>query len=82
MVEIKTKIIKAGNSYGIRIPKALIDCKVLREGATYDIIIKQKPFKAESNSIGQDNAPVVHSLNFAECKQEDILLEKAVRISI
>ena len=38
-MEIQAKIIKQGNGYGMRIPKALIDCKILENGKTY--IIKE-----------------------------------------
>ena len=40
-MEITSKIIKAGNSFAFRVPKALIDCKVLDK--TKEYIIQVEP---------------------------------------
>ena len=41
MVEIKGKVFKSGTSYAIRIPKALIDCKILELERTYKATIEK-----------------------------------------
>jgi antitoxin component of MazEF toxin-antitoxin module len=52
VLEIKTTIIKAGNSYVMRIPKALVDCKILEKGKEYIIHVANNP---------SNNSPVVKS---------------------
>lgn len=47
-MEIKSKIMKSGNAYYFRIPKALLDCKVLDREKEYTILVDQ-----------EDNGPLV-----------------------
>lgn len=49
--EINGKVFKDGNSYAIRIKKALVEAKILEEGKNYKFICE----------IVQDNSPVVKS---------------------
>jgi len=37
MVEIETEIVSRGHSFGFKIPKALLDCKILEKGKRYKI---------------------------------------------
>lgn len=48
-MEIKSKIIKSGNSYQLRIPKALVDCKIVELGKIY---------KATLTPVEQENLAV------------------------
>ena len=62
VIEIKTKVRKVGSSYGILIPKALIDCKALELGK--EITLKVLPFSevkklSEKKDKPLDNAVVV-----------------------
>ncbi len=61
VIEIKAKVRKVGQSYGVLIPKALIDCKALPLGK--EIVIKVFSFselkKLEKENKPLDNAMVV-----------------------
>lgn len=42
VLQIKGKISMQGNSYFLRIPKALLDCKVLESGKEYQFVIQEQ----------------------------------------
>jgi len=51
VAEIEVRLIKQGNSFGFRVPKALMDCKVISDEKTYTAVIfeeESKPLKKEA----------------------------------
>lgn len=59
-VEIEAKVKKVGSSYGLLIPKALVDCKVLPLGSKILIkVITPSEVKTPLNEKPQDNGLVV-----------------------
>ena len=59
MIEIKDKLTKVGNSYYLRIPKPLIDCKVIDPNKQMVIQVIPKDLKDEEGNKLHNGALVL-----------------------
>lgn len=63
---IKTQIVKAGNSYAIRLPKALIDMELFELGEDVEVILKKREQKAlKTNDSSRATEATSPQLNLA-----------------
>jgi len=54
-MEIRSKIVKRGNSFALKIPKALIDCKILEENKEYIFCVVEAEKKENYKKKLADN---------------------------